>query len=141
MALAHVTVDPRTGSAGGYTKLTFRVPHGCDGSPTTAITVQIPENSLSVKPQVHHGWKITTKKVKLAKPLNLHGKEMTETISEVTWSGGVLADEYMDEFSLSIKLPETKETKLTFAVLQKCKKGEHTWDPSIELTAAEHAHH
>ena len=92
-AFAHVTVETNNKTAGGYAKLTLRVPHGCDGSPTTAITVQIPENSLSVKPQVHTGWKITTKKVKLAKTITSHGKEITETIGEVTWSGGVLSDE------------------------------------------------
>ncbi|MFS8797749.1 DUF1775 domain-containing protein [Synechococcus sp. R70.1] len=32
-AWAHVTVHPQEAPAGSYTKLTFRVPHGCDGSP------------------------------------------------------------------------------------------------------------
>ena len=150
IALAHVSLEPKTAAAGGYAKLTFRVPHGCDGSATTSITVQIPENSLSVKPQVNPGWKITTKKVKLAQAITSHGKEITETLSEVTWSGGLLPDEHMDEFGLSIKLPETKETKLIFPVIQKCKKGESKWiegaddkmpAPSINLTPAEHKHH
>lgn len=148
--LAHVGVEPKVAAAGGYAKLTFRIPHGCDGSATTKITVMIPENSLSVKPQVHAGWKITTKKVKPAKPITSHGKEITETISEVTWSGGVLPDEHMDEFGLSLKLPETKENKLAFPVIQTCKKGEIKWTeatdsatpaPFISLTEAEHQHH
>lgn len=148
--LAHVGVEPKSASAGGYTKLTFRVPHGCDGSATTKITVLLPENTLSVKPQVNHGWKIATKKVKLAKPITSHGKEITETISEVTWSGGVLPDEHMDEFGISLKLPETKEAKLAFPVIQTCKKGETKWAdaadsakpaPFISITEAEHKHH
>jgi uncharacterized protein YcnI len=124
---AHVTIEPRNALAGSYAKLTFRVSHGCDGSPTKQITVKLPEGVLSVKPQVHTGWNITTKKVKLVKPASLHGKEITESVSEVTWSGGLLSDEFMDEFAISMKLPESASGPLAFPVIQECKKGTLQW--------------
>jgi uncharacterized protein YcnI len=49
-ASAHITVTPSDTAAGAYTILTFSVPHGCEGSPTTGITIQIPEEILSVTP-------------------------------------------------------------------------------------------
>jgi uncharacterized protein YcnI len=156
-ASAHVVVDPAAAPAGGYTKLTFRVPHGCDGSPTVKITVQIADGVLSVKPQVHPGWEIAIKKKKLAKAVQLHGEDVTEVVSEVSWSGGPLADEYMDEFGMSVKLPSIKGARLLFPVIQECKKGTMSWTaarasghgdhagslpaPAIHLTAPRAGHH
>jgi periplasmic copper chaperone A len=136
--VAHVTLEPKSASAGSYSKLVFRVPHGCEGSPTTEITVKLPAGILSVKPQIHPGWKISTKKIKLEKPAELHGKPITETISEVAWSGGRIPDEFMDEFGMSVKLPEKSEGKLVFPVIQKCAKGSANWE---EVTTSEHAGH
>lgn len=72
---AHVTLEPSSAPAGEYAKLVFRVPHGCEGSATVKITVKLPEGVLSVKPQVHPGWKISTKKTTLKEPAVLHGKK------------------------------------------------------------------
>jgi uncharacterized protein YcnI len=125
-AFAHVTMQPKEAPAESYAKLTFRVPHGCNGSPTTKITVRIPEGVLSVKPQVHPGWKIATKTRKIAKPVKLHGAMITESVSEVSWSG-LLSDEYMDEFGMSVKLPAGAGSRLLFPVEQECKKGTLQW--------------
>ncbi|MFL5813996.1 MAG: YcnI family protein [Bdellovibrionia bacterium] len=127
-AWAHVTLDPKAAPQGSYAKLTFRVPHGCDGAATTGITVLIPEGVVSVKPQVHPDWKISLQKRKLSKPVQLHGKDITESVSEVSWSGGPLPDEYMDEFGLSVKLPEKSDSPLAFPVIQKCKDKTVRWD-------------
>lgn len=135
---AHVTLVPKTARSGEYTKLVFRVPHGCDGSPTTKITVQLPSGSVSVKPQVNTGWKIKIKKVKLNPPVTLHGKEITETLSEVTWEDGNLSDDYMDEFGISLKLPDKQGEKLIFPVIQTCKKGVNRW---AEVSTGEHVGH
>lgn len=160
-AWAHITLDPKSAPQGSYAKLTFRVPHGCDGAATTGITVLIPESVVSVKPQVHPDWKISIQKKKLKKPVQLHGEEITESISEVTWSGGPLPDEFMDEFGMSVKLPEKSESPLAFPVIQKCKDKTVRWDmvpkagqdahslptpaPSLQLTAesdhSAHSHH
>jgi uncharacterized protein YcnI len=127
-AWAHVTLDPKAAPQGSYAKLIFRVPHGCDGAATTGITVLIPEGVVSVKPQVHPDWKISIQMRKLKKPIQLHGKDITESVSEVSWTGGPLPDEYMDEFGLSVKLPEKSDSPLAFPVIQKCKDKTTRWD-------------
>jgi len=48
--LGHVTLEQRQAAVGAAYKAVFRVPHGCDGSPTIAIRVRIPEGVLDVKP-------------------------------------------------------------------------------------------
>ena len=40
---AHVTLENRQASVSSYYKAVFAVPHGCAGSPTVKIRVQIPE--------------------------------------------------------------------------------------------------
>ena len=49
-ASAHVTGTPSDATAGAYTVLTMSVPHGCEGSPTTKVEIQVPESVLSVTP-------------------------------------------------------------------------------------------
>lgn len=136
-SLAHVTIDPKSAPAGEYAKLVFRVPHGCEGSPTTKISIRIPGGVVSVKPQVHPGWKIVTKTGKYATPVTLHGKEITEGLVEVSWIGGPLPDAYMDEFGLSVKLPDRGGERLYFPTVQTCKKGESAW---TEEGTTDHGH-
>jgi uncharacterized protein YcnI len=136
-SFAHVTVDSSSVRPGDYAKLTFRVPHGCDGSATTKISVQLPAGILSVKPQVHPGWTIAMNETALDKPATLHGKQVTKRIFEVVWSGGVLPDEYMDEFGMSVKLPETTGP-LSFPIVQTCEKGTSNW---TDIVTDEHAFH
>ncbi len=136
-AIAHITLEPRNPPAGAYTKLTLRVPHGCDGSATVKITVQLPEGAMLVKPQVHPGWKIQIKKVKLTKPVQLFGKDFSERVSEISWAGGMLPDENMDEFAFLVKLPGSSGEQAVFPVIQECKKGTNRW---TETPPAEHSH-
>lgn len=115
-AMAHVTVHADSTAAGSYAMVTFRVPHGCDGAATTAVRVQIPDGIESVTPQVNDGWDI----------------EIGE--DEVVWRGGPLPDEYLDEFGLSLQLPEDAAGEtLYFPVVQECEGGETTW---IEIPAS-----
>jgi len=58
-ATAHVTVTPdQTAAAGGHGVLTFAFSHGCEGSPTTALRIDIPDGIASVSPTVEPGWSI-----------------------------------------------------------------------------------
>jgi uncharacterized protein YcnI len=112
----------------GYGKIDFRVPHGCDGSPTTSITVQLPDTVVGATPQVVPGWSIKTKEGKLANPIKAHGETITEGVREVTWSGGELPDRYLQEFGMSVQTAGGKPgEKAYFKILQKCKKGETAW--------------
>ena len=42
--------------AGAGARLTLRVPHGCAGSATLKVRVQVPEGMFSVKPMPKAGW-------------------------------------------------------------------------------------
>jgi periplasmic copper chaperone A len=127
-APAHVTLETRQAAADSYYKAVLQVPHGCRESPTVRIRVRIPDGVTSVKPQPKQGWKVETTRTRLAKPLDAgHGRTITETVSEVSWSGGLLADEHFDEFKIMMKLPDRPGATLYFPVVQDCKEGVHRW--------------
>src|SRR5690349_585584 len=77
-AAAHVSVNPDTATAGGYSKVTFRVPNESDSESTTKVEVNLPAEqpiaSVSVKPIT--GWDVATTVSKLAKPLEAHGTQI-----------------------------------------------------------------
>lgn len=128
-ATAHVVLEEPMANAGTYYKAVFRVPHGCDGSPTTAISVRIPEGAISVKPQPKTGWTVKTETAPYAQTYEIHGKPVSEGVVRVTWEGGSLPDDMFDEFALMMKLPDDKEAMmLFFPVEQTCEKGAVSWD-------------
>src|SRR5579875_3639109 len=129
-AFAHVTLDQRETAVGAPYKAVFRVPHGCDGSTTVKLTVQIPEGVIAVKPMLKPGWQIDFKRGAYSRSYSyFHGAKFTEGITEVTWSGGRLPDAFYDEFVLSVfiagELPAGQT--LYFPVVQECEHGAHRW--------------
>ncbi|MET1027087.1 MAG: YcnI family protein [Dongiaceae bacterium] len=132
LAFAHITLETPEAAAGGYYKAVLRVPHGCAGSPTTAIRVQIPDGVQGAKPMPKPGWKLEVKKVKLQQPYQDEGTTVTEDVGEIDWSGGNLPDAYYDEFIFRAKLPATEGKTIYFPVIQTCAKGEDKW---IEIPA------
>jgi uncharacterized protein YcnI len=130
-AWGHVTLERREAPADSYYKAVLRAPHGCKGSPTLRLRVRIPEGVTGVKPQPKPGWKLEITRVKLATPLDDgHGGKIVETVGEVAWSGGELADEHFDEFLMMMKLPDRPGAVLYFPVVQECRQGVNRW---IEL--------
>jgi uncharacterized protein YcnI len=134
-AYAHVTLEQQEAKVGGAYKGVFRVGHGCEGSPTVKIHIQIPDGVISVKPMPKQGWTVETVKGKYDKTYDYFGTPMTEGVREVTWSGGKLLDEHYDEFVLRGTLAGDLATgqKLYFPTVQECEKGVHRW---IEIPAA-----
>jgi uncharacterized protein YcnI len=128
-ANAHVTLDDRPSTPGSYYKAVFGVPHGCAGSPTIKIRVQIPEGVISVKPMPKPGWSLETVKGKYSTSYELHGATITEGVKEVVWSGGKLADDNYDEFVLATFLTGNLKpnTTLYFPVVQECEQGTSRW--------------
>lgn len=148
-ASAHVEVTPSTTVAGEYALLTFSVPHGCDGSATTKVAIDIPEGIDVVTPTVNDGWTIE----KQTEPVPGEGTENDRT-SRVTYTAKTpLPDGYRDAFELSVPLPTEAGRTLRFPTMQTCEKGETNWNqvakegedeedleapaPSITLTGAE----
>jgi hypothetical protein len=128
-AAAHVTLDRATAQAGGYYKAVFRIPHGCDGSATTGVTIRIPEGVISVKTQPKPGWTVSTKTAAYAGTYENHGKTVSSGVVEVTWTGGPLPDDQFEEFAFLAKLPADPEIMmLFFPVAQTCERGSIAWD-------------
>ena len=156
---AHVTVSPEGTAAGSFTVVTMSVPHGCDGSPTTKVAIQIPEDILAVTPTRNTYYDVAKKIEKLPEPVtDAHGNEVTERVGSVVYTAKTpLPEGQRDAFELSLQLPEKAGETLAFPAIQTCAKGETAWTeiptgdqdpeelehpaPSFEITeAAEEGH-
>ena len=145
-ASAHVSVIPTSTAAGTYSVLTFSLSHGCEESPTTSLTFDMPEGIDSVAPTVNPNWAIE----KVA--------DGDRTAQVVYTAITPLESGYRDTIELSVLLPEDAAGEtLAFPVLQSCEVGETNWNqvaeageeepespaPSIVVTEAtgdEHGH-
>lgn len=157
-ASAHVTVDSTSAAAGSYSVLTFAVSHGCEGSATTAVTIDIPEDITSVTPTVNPNWNVAKVPADGAEPLaDSHGNPSEGRTGQIVYTAKApLPDGVRDTFALSVRLPEDAAgSTLAFPVLQTCEVGETRWDevplegqaepehpaPSIAVTTATVAAH
>lgn len=123
-ASAHVTVTPSDTSAGAYALLTFATSHGCEGSPTTSIAIDIPEGIVSVSPTVNPNW--TVEKIST-------GEGDAARVSQVVYTAITpLEDGLRDTFVLSAKLPtDAVGETIEFPVLQGCAVGETSWSEPV----------
>mgnify|MGYP001183194355 CR=1 FL=1 len=143
-ASAHVSASATSTAAGSSTVVTFSVPHGCDGSPTQVLTIELPESVPSVTPTVNPNWTVEKVVEQLDEPLtDAHGNEITQRVASVvyTTTGDGLPEGYRDTFELSLQLPEGEAGDVVeFPVVQTCADGTAEWVgddvPAITLTAA-----
>ena len=133
-AFSHVTLAVKEAPVGANYKAVFRVPHGCKGSATIKLTIEMPAGFLAVKPQPKPGWQIEIVKGPYGKPYHHYRSEVTEGVKSVTWSGGNLPDEYYDEFVLVGFLAKGLQSgsRLYFPTVQTCEQGVDRW---IEIPA------
>ena len=154
-ASAHVTATPSTAAAGAFTVVTFSVGHGCEGSPTTRIEIQVPESVLSVTPSRNPFYDVEKTIEKLDEPVaDAHGNEVTERTGSIVYTASTpLPDGQRDAFELSFQVPDAEGETLSFPTIQTCRKGETGWTevaadgqdaeelenpaPSFLITAAE----
>lgn len=150
---AHVTLQPDTAPAGGYTRLEVRVPNERDDKGTIKVEVKLPPGFLSASYEPVPGWTTEITKEKLDEPIKVEGLEVDEQVSTITWTGapakgGVIAPGQFQDFGLSLKLPDGKPgEELTFKALQTYQGGEVVrWigppdadepAPTVTLTAAD----
>jgi uncharacterized protein YcnI len=111
-ALAHVTLEYQVAPANARYKASFRVGHGCNGSPTRQLSVALPAGVRNAKPMPKPGWS-----------LEVHP-------TRVTWTANgrehMLADAHYDEFVLLAQMPQQAGT-LYWPVVQLCEQGSHEW--------------
>lgn len=114
-ASAHVTVNPNTATAGGYAKLTFRVPTESDTASTTKLAVYFPSSpgfaAVSVKP--HPGWSYQV-------------SDSDQHVAKIVWTADAPADAIkpgqFDEFDISLG-PLPGSGTVTFKALQTYSDG------------------
>jgi uncharacterized protein YcnI len=128
-ASAHVSVNPKEATQGGYSKLTFRVPNEKDGVATTQVEVNLPQDtpiaSVSLKPTL--GWTATATKSKLDKPIKTDDGELTEAVTKIVWKAdtpaAAIQSGQFQEFDVSAG-PLPKADKIVFKALQTYSDGD-----------------
>ncbi|MBW4719520.1 YcnI family copper-binding membrane protein [Saccharothrix obliqua] len=115
-ASAHVSAStPGPAVQGGYTKVTIRVPNERPNSGTVKVELALPAEyplaSVSTKPTP--GWKAEAIKGKLDKPVQSHGREVTEAVRTIVFTadpGVKIEPGQFNEFDLSIgPLPDNTD--------------------------------
>ncbi|WP_100814034.1 YcnI family protein [Microbacterium lacus] len=117
-AQAHVTATPDAATAGGYGTLTFAFSHGCDGSPTTALEITIPEGMSSVSPTIAPGWDIDVQRDGEDGPVSLVTYTAQQPVEDGLRATVVLGVQYAED---------TAGETLAFPVNQVCEVGNTDW--------------
>jgi uncharacterized protein YcnI len=125
-ASAHVTLQPDTAPADGFTRLDVRVPNERDDAATVKVDVQLPPGFAFVSYEPKPGWKVEVKREKAEQPIEVEGGfEVDEEIRQITWSGGRIGPGEFVDFGLSLRMPAGEAgDKLTFKALQTYDDGD-----------------
>lgn len=121
IASAHVDPDPLAMEAGTTGTVAFTITHGCEGSPTTGVALQIPDGVTGVATVEKDGWTATV------------------TGNTVEFTGGSLAADVEDHFEITLTAP-TAAGEIRFPAIQTCEQGELAWIEVAEEGAAEPEH-
>lgn len=138
---AHAVIEQTEAESGSYYKGVVGIGHGCDGSATTKVTIEIPDGFRGAKPMPKAGWQLDVIKEQLSKPYESHGKTVVEDVRKISWYGNTLEHTHFDEFVFRGQIAVGNSSKLYFPVRQECVIGELNWNQTPESMAAEHANH
>ncbi|MBL6275089.1 YcnI family protein [Micromonospora fiedleri] len=127
-ASAHVSISPSEAKQGGYGRFAFRVPNESDEASTTKLEIFLPENAPvgSVSTMPVPGWTVAVEKRKVDPPVQVHGAEISEVISKITWTAegaaAAIAPGTFQEFPVSMgPLPDVDQ--MVFKALQTYSDG------------------
>ncbi|QDY91647.1 DUF1775 domain-containing protein [Arthrobacter sp. UKPF54-2] len=128
-ASAHVGVSPDQTTAGSPALLTFAIPHGCEGSGTTKVTITLPPELNDAQPNVNPNWTAAKITEQLPEPKKLpDGSAITKRTSQIVYTAKApLSPELRDSLVLSVKLPDAAGKTLYFPTLQSCETGQVDW--------------
>lgn len=129
VAFAHVTLERREASPNASYRAVVQINHGCSGTPTTRVTVTVPEGVIGAKPMPKPGWEVTTVKGAYARTYPYFHGDVSEGVKSITWSGGSLPDDQVDEFTFLARITDAFEPGSTvyFPVQQDCTSGGYSW--------------
>jgi uncharacterized protein YcnI/copper(I)-binding protein len=132
-AFAHATFEVQQAEIGKGFKAVLRVPHGCGTEATHTVRIQIPEGFFNVKPMPKAGWTLETVTGAYAQTYVNHGKDVTEGVKEIVWSGGNLPNEWYDEFTFrGTFAPSLEPGAFHFPAIQECANGQEAWVDTAE---------
>ncbi|MEH3088657.1 MAG: DUF1775 domain-containing protein [Microbacterium arborescens] len=116
-ASAHVHVSPEDVAANGSTRIDFTFSHGCEGSPTTALVVDVPAEAQGATPVVDGAWTITTEAGDAGIP------------TRVTYTAvSPIPDGFEASAGMNVIFPgSTEGESFAFPVTQQCETGEAAW--------------
>lgn len=115
-ASAHVEPTITSAPAGSRTTVEFVIEHGCDGSPTIEVAMQLPAGVTDVVAVEEPGWQVAS------------------ADNTVRWTGGTLPDDVEGSFGVTLTVPQVAGQKLYFPTVQRCQVGELAW---IDTESAE----
>ncbi|USQ80493.1 DUF1775 domain-containing protein [Ornithinimicrobium faecis] len=121
-AAAHVTLDPSTTEAGAHARVTVAVPHGCEGSGTTELSIRMPEGVSDLEVAESDGWSASA----AVDGVTFHADEPVPDHEHAT-------------VEFSIRLPDEPGEVLVFPVVQRCDVGEEAWTEVAEDDASREA--
>lgn len=118
-AFAHVEAEGEV--TGGDLVVTFSFEHGCAGSPTTSLKVQLPAETTVTGTDQPADWTVTT------------------TGEQIDWTGGSVPDGETGTFTATLSLTAPAGETIFFPTVQGCASGEEAWIDKSEDPEAEHA--
>lgn len=108
VAAAHVDPEPAQVPAGRTTTVALHIEHGCDGSPTTEVSVGVPGGVTDMAGVAKDGWAVE------------------DGASAVTFRGGPLEADTRDHFDVTFTAPMAPGV-IHLPVVQTCVQGELPW--------------
>ena len=128
-ASAHAVLERREAAPDAFYKAVAQITHGCGASPTTSVSVTIPEGAVGARPLAKPGWTITTKRGAYAREYPFVHGAIKEGVQEITWSGNTLPPDQFDEFVFSVRLSNDFKAGETvyFPIRQTCETGSYNW--------------
>ena len=142
VANSHAMLAQTDAESGSFYKGILTITHGCEGSATTKVTVDIPYGVRGTKPMPKAGWELDVVTTELVKPYIANdGKTVTHDVTQITWYGNSLEDGHFDEFVFRGQIGVGTGTRLYFPVRQECVVGEINWTQTPEGQANHNGHH
>jgi uncharacterized protein YcnI len=128
VAQAHVTLEPSSQPAGAETVLNVRVPNERDDASTVKLGVRLPPGFFEADVEPQAGWTVKVVKSKLAKPIQTDDGPISESVSQITWTGsgkgeGAIPPGGFKDFPVLVLIPGKAGDRLTFKALQTYSNG------------------
>ncbi|MFR9728054.1 YcnI family protein [Saccharopolyspora sp. MS10] len=145
-AAAHVSAEPEQAEQGGHARIAFRVPNERPDASTVRVRVTLPlEHPLSsVRTRPLPGWTAQVEKVRLERPVDVAGAQVTEAATSITWTarpGTAIGPDQYQEFEATLGTLPSDAEQLVLPTEQSYDSGEVVrWDQAPAPDGSEPEH-